>query len=846
MWRAGIVMTGWLAIQGLTGKGGYAVACPQDPQEKSNTESSSKNESMPAKDKTDKSIKLNGEEPGATTTLPHNARQFGERFLLDQKEIWTSPTHLNWSDANWLVPMSGITAGLFVTDADMSRHISHNPTTLSQYYKVSDAAVGGLLGGAGAMWLLSYPKHNSHWRETGFLAGEAVVNSLFVVEGMKYPLGRERPFQGDGSGPFFHGGSTSFPSEHSAAAWAAAGVISHEYPGPLSKIIVYSLASLVDYSRYRARQHFPSDIFVGSLIGNMVAQNVYSRHSDSELGGAEWGSMSRFLRGHEGLTPQNMGSPYVPLDSWVYPAFDRLAALGYVNSGIFGMRPWTRLECVRLLNEAAGNLLQRGSEDAEALHLQASLAKEFIKDSAAIDSGDNRSLQLESAYTRVSGISGKPLTDGYDFGQTITNDFGRPFAAGFNTIEGFSGWASEGHFTAYVRGEYQNAPENPALPEQALQLIPYLQGQVATPVPPNTPTPAVDHFQLLDAYVAVNLDNWQVSFGKQSLWWGPSEGGPMMFSDNAVPVTMFRINRVSPLKLPWLLGLMGPLRAEFILGQLSGHEFVYGASTGLIGQWGQYLNPQPFIDGVKLNFKPTPNFEFGVDVTTVVGGPGQPFMTHQFLKSMFSFGNGPYGSTSDPGDRRSGVDFSYKIPELRNWLTFYGDAFTEDEYSPLGYPRKSAFQGGIYLPRIPRIPKLDLRVEGGSTSPMSFAECNGCFYENGRFYNSYTNLGNLMGTWIGRASQGEQAWSTYWLTSRDTIQFNYRHRKVDDQFIPNGGTVNDEGVKASFWLGNATSVSASFQYEKWNIPLLASTIRSNVTTSVELSFWPGNWGLQAH
>jgi hypothetical protein len=291
---------------------------------------------------------------------------------------------------------------------------------------------------------------------------------------------------------------------------------------------------------------------------------------------------------------------------------------------------------------------------------------------------------------------------------------------------------------------------------------------------------------------------------------------------------------------------MGPLRAEFILGQLSGHEFVYGASTGLIGQWGQYLNPQPFIDGVKLNFKPTPNFEFGVDVTTVVGGPGQPFTTHQFLKSMFSFGNGPYGSTSDPGDRRSGVDFSYKIPELRNWLTFYGDAFTEDEYSPLGYPRKSAFQGGIYLPRIPRIPKLDLRVEGGSTSPMSFAECNGCFYENGRFYNSYTNLGNLMGTWIGRASQGEQAWSTYWLTSRDTIQFIYRHRKVDDQFIPNGGTVNDEGVKASFWLGNATSVSASFQYEKWNIPLLASTIRSNVTTSVELSFWPGNWGLQAH
>ncbi len=47
-----------------------------------------------------------------------------------------------------------------------------------------------------------------------------------------------------------------------------------------------------------------------------------------------------------------MASPYVPLDSWIYPALERLIAFGYIDSAIAGMRPWTRLECARLLNEA--------------------------------------------------------------------------------------------------------------------------------------------------------------------------------------------------------------------------------------------------------------------------------------------------------------------------------------------------------------------------------------------------------------------------------------------------------------------------------------------------------------
>src|SRR5216683_604519 len=69
----------------------------------------------------------------------------GKRFLEDQKQIWTSPARLRFSDTDWLVPLSGITAGLFVTDRDFSKHLSQNPTTISHYKTLSNAGVGALI-----------------------------------------------------------------------------------------------------------------------------------------------------------------------------------------------------------------------------------------------------------------------------------------------------------------------------------------------------------------------------------------------------------------------------------------------------------------------------------------------------------------------------------------------------------------------------------------------------------------------------------------------------------------------------------------------------------------------------
>lgn len=59
--------------------------------------------------------------------------------------------------------------------------------------------------------------------------------------------------------------STSFPSGHSAAAFAFAAGVRHEWPS--ASVPLYLLAASVAYSRVHTGVHYPGDVVVGSGIG---------------------------------------------------------------------------------------------------------------------------------------------------------------------------------------------------------------------------------------------------------------------------------------------------------------------------------------------------------------------------------------------------------------------------------------------------------------------------------------------------------------------------------------------------------------------------------------------------
>ncbi len=528
--------------------------------------------------------------------------------------------------------------------------------------------------------------------------------------------------------------------------------------------------------------------------------------------------------------PADMASTYVPIESWVYPAFDRLAAEGFVPSAIFSLRPWTRMACVRMVEEAERRLAHDQWPPSDAATLVRNLRDEFFVDRLRINGAVRRDFRLESVEERSTSIAGTPLTDGYHFAETIVDDYGRPFARGENDYTGVSFHAAAGSFAAYVRGEFQRVPLA-AAPAATIQQA--LAAADFTSAAPLGPPSGFMRARWLDANVSYTFSNNQITFGKQTLWWGPARSGATLFSNNAEPATMLRYDRVYPLMLPGSLKLLGPMRMQFLVGRLAGAQFVQ-ADNRVIGNPGVALKDQPFIHGEKVSFKPTENFEFSVSRTVIFAGEGAPLTIHTFLRSIFSLSGG--AEQNDPGDRRVAVDATYRIPGLRKCLTGYVDGFSDDQPFPPIYPTESAWISGFFLRCIPELPRLTIRVEG-LLSPHRDLAFPGFFYFNVHYLSGYTDNRQLIGSWIGREGDGEQIWTTWNLSPRSSIEASFRGTTVNREFLQ-GGALRDFSAAANLQLHHEWTLRLEDQAEWWRFPLLSPTPKRNDEFTIQLSYMP--------
>jgi hypothetical protein len=521
------------------------------------------------------------------------------------------------------------------------------------------------------------------------------------------------------------------------------------------------------------------------------------------------------------------GSTYIPLDSWIYPAVTRLYSLGYVPTAFIGMRPWTRKIVLLMLRYSQEDILD-GAGDEEAQEIFERVYQELKPDIPELEGGLG-TISPDSFYARVSGIAGPILNDSFHVGQTIVNDFGRPYQSGFNAVSGWSVRENSGRFSLFVRGEYQHAPSAAGYSAAVAQTLQAIDETPNVPQPtiPEGPIDATNRFALLEAYLTVHLLNHEISFGKSDAWLGPAQGASMAWSNNAANIYSFRINRVEPLHFPGLSRIVGPGRYDFFVGTLQGHT-----------------DPNaPWVHSEKISFKPTENFEFGFERAVIWGGEGHvPITVGTFLRSFFSTtGVSPAVkfSRQDPGARFSSFDFTYRVPGLRNWLTLYTDSTAHDNVFPISNPFRSGFRPGVYLAQFPRMHKLDLRAEATVTD-VSDPESNKgqLLYWEAVQVQGYTNKGNLIGDWIGRESKGGQAWLTYHLSGNQWIQVAYRNAKADNDFIPRGTTQNDFSAEALLRVRPELELRASGQLETFNVPLLYTGEKHNFVAAIQLTYYP--------
>jgi hypothetical protein len=580
-------------------------------------------------------------------------------------------------------------------------------------------------------------------------------------------------------------------------------------------------------------------------------------------GAGQWGQSSG------GVAPAcltaSLGSPYISVDSWVYPAVLRLYAMGFVDDVYLGMRPWTRAAVSHMVETAGARIedADAGSATDEAQDIYEALMHELRTDTEGPCLAHQGHSRVESVYTVARGISGTPLRDSFHLGSTIVNDYGRPYQNGFNNYSGASGYASAGRFVLYARGEFEAAPSaagySAALAQELSTIdettflnastgLPYNQATI-----PMGPISSATQGRFIEAYLSAHLIGHEISFGKQDDWLGPGLGGGMAYSNNAEDIYSFRINRAEPLHVPLLSRIFGPFRYEFLVGELRGHTLMpYVPTVPPTSLHANVTNPgNPWVHIEKVSLRPTENLEFGFERTVIWGGKGHgPITLHSFLKSFFSISNVSAAEKfgrDDPGARFGAFDFSYRLPFVRNWLTLYTDSEVHDDYSPIDAPRRAAMRPGLYLSHVPGIPKLDLRVEAATTDTVAStvsARRGGHFmYWETIQRQGYTNQGQLFGDWIGREDKGGQGWLTYHLSGNEWLQVGVRNQKAVKDFIAVGNTLygttlNDINFQAVKRIGKNFEVNGAFTYEHWKAPIYLPGQQTVTSTTIQLTWFP--------
>jgi hypothetical protein len=234
-----------------------------------------------------------GQDPASAST-PKVVKECGLQAIptcalhvaQDEWGILTAPLRLRERDAPAVVAFGLGTTLALATDTDTMKEIGNNPHREHEASKYSDYA--GIYAPSSALalgYFVGSARKNHHLQETTILAEEAMVDSFILNTALGYAVDRQTPTQGNGKGNIWPNGiktwpdGQSMPSDHSILAWSFAHVVASEYDGIATKIVVYSLATSVSGARVVARKHFPSDVFVGGVLGYYTGGYVIRRRS---------------------------------------------------------------------------------------------------------------------------------------------------------------------------------------------------------------------------------------------------------------------------------------------------------------------------------------------------------------------------------------------------------------------------------------------------------------------------------------------------------------------------------------------------------------------------------------
>lgn len=427
-------------------------------------------------------------------------------------------------------------------------------------------------------------------------------------------------------------------------------------------------------------------------------------------------------------------SPSIPLNSWVYPALEKLTGLGYIQSSLQGDRPFTRAEAARQTIEAM-SAAQDQILPPVARELVARLKKEFRQEIREQRNGLEhagsyfrpvREMRFDYVY-RSGADSIYPGTNARQF-SLLTNREGLDYSENHNlevTLSGEARW-----------GRWLLADWRPLLRAQQ-------DGNTGV--------------RLVQGNLTLGLGPVDLSVGRQPLWWGQGRNGSLVLTNNADPLDMVRLTNPTPVVLPWILKYLGAFRFDLFVARLDEDRDV----------------PDPYFGGMRLGIKPASWLELGFSRTVMFGGEGRSSIG--FDDFLTIIGGENLSGDQDTSNSVAAIDARIKLPFLWN-AEIYGELGGEDQADFAGFLpffSKKAYLVGLYLPRIESSGRLSLRLEYADTSMDT-----NLWYRHGQYTSGYTYQEKIIGHAMGGTAKDyfAEIEAYFPLGLRLAFNFDYQQR----------------------------------------------------------------------
>ncbi|MDA8423690.1 MAG: hypothetical protein M0Z89_10190, partial [Nitrospiraceae bacterium] len=295
-------------------------------------------------------------------------------------------------------------------------------------------------------------------------------------------------------------------------------------------------------------------------------------------------------------------------DTQIYNILSRLEAEGVVNDGLLSTKPLSRKEVVRLTREAEVNA-EGQSEFIKSL-------VQDLKQRVKPEEFEAGSLKpLDAVYAKYIYTNADVLSLAYpgavrEKEQALNyNNDGDLYGRGSNYRTGFISRLDDlGPFSFYLNPEFSSSDGS-------------------------------ERGVLKKGYGVLGFSWIDIIAGKDSQWWGPGYNGAILQSNNAEPLTMIKFTGPEPLQLPWIFKFLGPFQYSLFVAKLEKDRADF---------------PEPYLDGLRFDFKPSPYIELGLERIVLLGGQGRPLSTNQWINSFIGMEAHPNKSESDYTDSESG------------------------------------------------------------------------------------------------------------------------------------------------------------------------------------------------